>query len=302
LSPASRRSSELTWGELMKRFQSILCPIDFSPFSEVALRYAAAFANQYDGRLLALHCILELSGTLGFPDIVAPIGVPENLTTAVSGKLDELLVNCVPAKVRRSQMVKVGNAGEIIAATARAEAVDLIVMGTHGRSGFEQLLLGSVTHKVLHKSAAPVLIVGKTTRHFIQADVQNPMKIDRILCALDLETGTDEIVALALDLARTFQSRLYVLHALGSHESTPKTLAMQKLQSVVDADKEDWCTVQHLVQIGNPAEQILNAVEENSVNLVVMGHHAHGVAEMMLGSNTMKVATLSSCPVFVLRV
>jgi nucleotide-binding universal stress UspA family protein len=285
----------------MKRFQSVLCPVDFSPFSDVAIRYAAAFAKQSDSKLITLHCIPDFSRVTGFPDIVGPTGVPESVKTAASGRLSELTAKYASVEVTR--LISVGHPADIILQTAGSARSDLIVMGTHGRSGFERLLLGSVTYKVLQKSQTPVLVVGKTTRHFIQPGLEHPMKIDRILCAVDLDQGTEEITGMALDLARTFQSKLYVLHVLGKHETTPKTLAMQKLEMVVDAYKEDWCKVEHVVETGSTAERILNTVEEKSANLIVMGHHARGpIADVMMGSNTMKIVTLSSCPVLVMRI
>jgi nucleotide-binding universal stress UspA family protein len=142
-------------------FKNILCPIDFSDTSTRALSYAAAIARWYESRLEVLH--------------VAP-AFHSGLTPATSARFDgdspfPVSHDDIVAEIRRAvdaahggglnvrALAQDGRAHELIVCRAQAQPADLLVMGTHGRSGVNRLLLGSVTEKVLRTAPCPVLTV-----------------------------------------------------------------------------------------------------------------------------------------------
>jgi nucleotide-binding universal stress UspA family protein len=139
----------------MKRIHTILHPTDFSPGSDAAFRYACDLALDYDARLIAVF----VQGP------VVPIATEGILISNNPVELRELAeqqLNAIrPAspEVRFERVYREGSATIEILATAAEFKADLIVMGTHGRSGIGRLLLGSVTEEVLRKAPCPVLTV-----------------------------------------------------------------------------------------------------------------------------------------------
>ena len=141
--------------------QLILCPIDFSEFSARAYHYALSLAEHYHAELVAQH-IVELwqYPSLGF---AASVGGYDEFCQSVREKgkkqLQEFVRNPAHQGIHPRLLVDEGMAPESILAFAEAHKPDLIVMGTHGRRGYDRLMLGSVTDRVMRKAPCPVLAV-----------------------------------------------------------------------------------------------------------------------------------------------
>lgn len=127
--------------------KKILCPIDFSPQSGAAMDYAVALARDTGAELMLLH--------VAEPAIALGEAVPQMPDTAECRR--ELAAVIVDPEIRVDRRVVVGYAAEQILASASQRPVDLIVMGTHGRTGFSHLLMGSVAECVVRKASCPVL-------------------------------------------------------------------------------------------------------------------------------------------------
>ena len=128
--------------------RKILVPIDFSTNSKEALEYASAFAKDYDAELLIVHvmdpAIQKLEG-------IKPVEAMEGLGAALRD------VKPADEAIPCSHRMLEGPAAETILKTAEAEKVEMIVMGTHGRSGLKRLVMGSVAEDVVRKASCPVL-------------------------------------------------------------------------------------------------------------------------------------------------
>ena len=147
----------------------ILVPTDFSKHSENALKYAVAFAEKFGAELHLLHVVQDLA--LFVPDAVgnAPPVVPpiDQLTAAVRESLQRVIREHGLERFRVCPEVREGTPFYEIIQCAREKDVDLIVMGTHGRSGLAHVLLGSVSEKVVRKAPCPVLTVRHPEHEFI---------------------------------------------------------------------------------------------------------------------------------------
>jgi nucleotide-binding universal stress UspA family protein len=147
----------------------ILVPTDFSKFSQNALTYALAFAEKFGAELDLLHVVQDLAMFL--PDVVTagpPLVPPiDQLTQAVRTALERLIqennLNRLPVHAE----IREGTPFYEIIRFAREKDIDLIVMGTHGRSGLAHVLLGSVTEKVVRKAPCPVLTVRHPEHEFV---------------------------------------------------------------------------------------------------------------------------------------
>lgn len=134
----------------------ILLPVDGSRHSDIAAEHAMDMARTYNAEILLLTCRKPVPNELGEPNVQWVLNHytedAKNILKAYTARLDA-------AKVTYRESIVGGRPGEVIADVAKAEACDLIVMGSKGKSDLEGLLLGSVTHKVLHTSHCPVLVV-----------------------------------------------------------------------------------------------------------------------------------------------
>jgi nucleotide-binding universal stress UspA family protein len=148
----------------------ILVPVDFSAHSDRALRYATTLADRLNATVEVLHVVEDpfVSGAWS-PEAVAP-NIPEllnDLVAAARGKLADLkaaaLDRGVHLKATVLTTVVTGRPADSIADYAQTEKFDLIIMGTHGRTGLSHALLGSVAERVVRNAPCPVMTVRETT-------------------------------------------------------------------------------------------------------------------------------------------
>ena len=151
---------------MAKAFQKVLAPVDFSETSKAALDYALDLVSP-GGVLLVCHVVDDVPLTYGYAGVaVPPPEVSQRMTDEATRELDAFVPQTLPAGVRLERRVLHGPPFAGIVRLAREEQVDLIVMGTHGRTGLKHMLLGSVTEKVVRTSPCPVLVVHPRDREF----------------------------------------------------------------------------------------------------------------------------------------
>lgn len=138
----------------MLAFKTILHPTDFSEASEHAFQMAVGLARDYHATLVVLHSVEP-------PVYYGELGVnfipPEEYQAAAQERLEKLIGQ--HASLRLETVVVEGMAAAKVVEAARERACDLIVIGSHGRSGLGRVLMGSVAEEVARKSPCPVLIV-----------------------------------------------------------------------------------------------------------------------------------------------
>jgi nucleotide-binding universal stress UspA family protein len=209
-----------------------------------------------------------------------------------------------------------GRAATEILARASALPSDLLVMGTHGRSGFERLMLGSITEKVLRKAGCPVLIVPRHAKDVVPAP---PALFKRILCATDFSDCSTNALNYAMSLAQEADARLSVLHVIelppdlhetvsGGPRSVTEYIAAaeqdrrERLKDAVPETVRAYCIVETLLARGNPYREILRIAGEQQSDLIVIGIHGRGAAELLFfGSTAQHVVRQATCPVLTLR-
>jgi nucleotide-binding universal stress UspA family protein len=306
----------------MIEIKRILCPIDFSDYSRRALDHAVAMARWYDSTITLLHVCSLVPVPAYAPE--APVLQSMVLTPA---DRDELLASMkrfaedeagsdLPIQCETCE----GTVTAAILAQAKAMASDLIVMGTHGRSGFERLVLGSVTEKVLRKAACPVLSVPRHVRDAVPAP---PVLFKNILCAIDFSDCSINALNYARSLAKEAAARLTVLHVIELLPELPpgSNVAVQVwprnvseyiaeveqdrralLKAAVPESVRAYCGVETLLANGTPYREILRVAAEQKSDLVVIGIHGRGAADLLFfGSTAQHVVRQATCPVLTLR-
>lgn len=143
----------------------ILVPTDFSVSSDAALEYGKMLAERFGAALHVLHVIEEPAIAGGYDIYVMELPrMREAAQREAEARLDQLLTTTERERLQASTEIADGYAPRTIVDVGRRRGVDLIVMGTHGRSGLAHLLLGSVAEKVIRMAPCPVLTV-RTIEH-----------------------------------------------------------------------------------------------------------------------------------------
>jgi nucleotide-binding universal stress UspA family protein len=155
---------------MTRTISRILVPTDFSATSDVALDYAMTLALRFGASVHLLHVVEDLfaGGALGSEVYLASVpAMHAELIDDAAARLARVVPAAEREMVKVTSEVRVGYPAETIREVAESEHVDLIVMGTHGRSGVAHLFLGSVAEKMVRRAPCPVL----TVRDFAQSHV-----------------------------------------------------------------------------------------------------------------------------------
>jgi nucleotide-binding universal stress UspA family protein len=295
----------------------ILCPTDFSIFSARALRHAIALARRFDAQLHVVHVVPPLYPTSGasfyFP---APILAGPELRQGVEDEMRRFVAPADEARVPVETQIRDGQPWREIQAMAEGLPADLVVMGTHGTGGFERLLLGSVTEKVLRRLPCPVL----TVCHEEGQTWEAPGLVRRILCATDLAESSPRTIAYARALALKYDAPVTLLHVVEMATDSPFApmlghmeharlqtelvrLAWEKLaKAVSEGAPSHGPAVEERVSVGRASEEILKIATEQRADLIVMGTQGSGpLGRMLFGSTAQEVVRHATCPVLTVR-
>ena len=298
----------------MSAFTHVLCPVDFSDTSRHALRHAAALAAWYDARLTVLHVMpaegeVPIGGGLGEGAVTLPLPTPEQ----VLARLSEEVTASGAAPRAPTLLVASGRAHAEVLGQIDQLGADLLVLGTHGRSGFQRLFLGSVTEKLLRTAPCPVLTVPPTA-----AQARPPVLFKQILCPTDFSPTAHHAFMLARDLARQADGCVTLLHAIeylgpedadeapgfdgGAYRQQLLEHFRQRLHEEAAREPEAWCEIREALAVNRAYREILERAAAIPADLIVMGAQGHGGMELMFyGSTTQHVVRRATCPVLTVR-
>lgn len=300
----------------MIRIEQILCPVDFSDFSRRALDHALAIARWYKAAVTLLHVqpiVVPMPMTPEIiPSLVLTPEYREHLLESLR-KFAETEGAGVPLRFE----LREGAAAREIGTVAAELGSDLVVMGTHGASGFERFVLGSVTERVLRKAPCPVMTVPPAAPDAMPV----PPLFKRILCATDFSESSRQALGYAASLAQEADACLTVLHVFEIEGSLPENWRdkltppsvrralvdlehdrQEQLAGAVPEEVRGYCTVETVMGRGTPYKEILRVAGETQSELIVMGVHGRSAADvLLLGSTTNHVVRQAACPVLTIR-
>ncbi len=156
----------------MPTFTKILSATDFSEDSSLALSFAEELARRFGAEIIVLHVDQPLAPVMATPelgpamDVGAMSRIAEEQRLLAQRELDKIITRLRDSGLKAKSLLKVGSPFLEVIHTAQAEGADLIVMGTHGRTGLAHVLLGSVAERVVQKAHCPVLTIRHPDRKF----------------------------------------------------------------------------------------------------------------------------------------
>lgn len=293
----------------MTEIARILCPVDFSQCSRRALDYAAAVASWYEAQITVLYVFRNMP-VMDIPPEVLEAKDRERLLA----DLRRFTAHLPPGVVRAHMIQEAPEITEEILAQASAGHADLIVMGSHGRSGFNRLVLGSVAERVIRRSACPTMIVPPGAPDAVAGA---PVQFSRILCPVDFSEGAIRALEYAMTLAEESDAQLTLLHVvqippelsdfplsasvdLEGLRKAAKADALRRLHTLIPEEARTYCTVETELREGAPYREILACAAAREAGLIVMGVQGRGAIDLMVfGSNTARVTRHATCPVLV---
>lgn len=245
----------------MKR---ILVPTDFSEHAEHALKVAAQIARKNDSEIIILH-MLELPHQTN-DAIFGGVSIPE--TMLFMQKANETLDNISESSfldgISVTEMVKMDKPIHGITQVSREHNIDLIVMGSHGSSGFEELLIGSNTEKVVRNSEIPVLVIKKDVSNF---DLSN------IVFASDFSEESKKPFEKFLNFAKLFDAKIHLVSICTPNSFKPTHIIEKAIKDFTDSfNLTNYDT--HIYNDTNIEKGIINF--SNSINADVIGMCTHG--------------------------
>jgi len=297
--------------------RNVLFATDFSATSQAALPYAIAICRRLGSTLHLVH-VLSDAGLLmmtGGVDYVSMGTIYEDAHNEAKEKLEQVSAH-LEAIPHRSY-VRHGVVWKNLVDIIEQNNIDLVVVGTHGRTGLGKLLLGSVAESILRHAPCPVLTVGPNVSGRAKLPAfQNQgaelapveLEIRQILFATNFASSAAREAQEAAWLAEDFRSRLTLMHVLEDYTelgSKPELIEenLQKLRELIPKKSELQYIPETLLEFGRGPERILNAAEEREADLIILGARVSGdiAATHLPWSAAHHVIAQAHCPVLTIR-
>ena len=269
-----------------------------SELSDLALKYAYAGAHVFDGSLTVLHAM----------HFDTPRYLSRDLTAHVLSELENAKLT-VQKELKAYVRSILGSAVDALSVTYRVtdilpsdailqlvdtNAMDLVVMGTHGYSGVKWWMLGSVTESVLHQSKVPVFAVRKDIAGFIDASRPDEWpRIRHILCPCNMTDAAAHALQVAVVMAGRFNAQLTALWSLEAKEPGGEQEFQEWIHSVI----ADLATVIPVIRRGEAAGQVIGAARELNCDLIVISAHYQPFEQgIVVGRTTERVLRHAPVP------
>jgi len=298
----------------MLPIKKILFPTDFSECANYAFNYSLILAEKYKAELVMLHAIVMFQEDPNNPDYRFP-DLTESYKTiekASHKEFDRLCSKWKKLKIKKV-VVRGFSPAEEILQYAEDKKIDLIVMGTHGRSAISRFFLGSTAEKVVRFSICPVITLREEPKEFIKT-----RRYGRILFPTDYSEYAQKALKWAVELTKDYGSELDVLHVI--EQNIPPQYYSAGISSIFELDRElkkramkaltrflkgvdkKEVNVKRFIREGKSDVDIVKFAEKRSIDLIVIASHGmSGIERLLMGSTTERVVRRASCPVLTIK-
>ena len=272
--------------------QRILVPTDLSDFAGQALRWAAMFQRRLGARLTLVYAN---EPWVPFDIVEGPAAYLLQNEPQFRARLEKELRDHVERYLSDAdgtsdtQIIDEAPAQAILKAATSIDA-DLIVMATHGRTGWRRALLGSVTEKVVHHADRSVLCIPST-----DGEVVTP-SLGKVLCPVNFTPIARAALEQAAALAEAFDAALLVVHVLDTTDRAPDVEG--EFASWIEPHVRDRCRYSHVIAAGNAAEETIRMAQDARADLIVLGaQHKRFADATVIGTTTERVIRFAKRPV-----
>ncbi|KGO89806.1 universal stress protein [Flavobacterium suncheonense] len=255
--------------------KKILVPTDFSKHAEYALKVAAQIAKKNNGEIYVLH-MLELPHEANDP-FHQGHDIPEIMyfKKRAEEKLDDLTKAPYLDGIDVSEIIKIEGTFEGIMDISKKNDIDLIVMGSHGASGFKEMIIGSNTEKVVRTSEIPVLVIKKEMDTFA---------VNKFVFASDFSDEVKGTFSKAVEFSNKFGAHLHLV-SINTPNNFKSTAVAEKIMSdfIGNFQIDNYST--HIYNDVNVEKGILNFANSIDADLIGMSTHGRrGLAHFFNGS------------------
>lgn len=283
-------------------FSHVLVATDFSKSSEKALRHGVEIAQHYGAEFYLTHVVSSLGFTLAGGEAIAMAEVAA-LKDALRRE-KELVENGALASVPHHLIVCQGEIWQELQEIVQRQKIDLLVLGTHGRTGLRKLVLGSVAEQVFRHASCPVLTVGP----FASLNPPTSLKLRHVLFCTDLSPESALGAQYAASIAKEHGAQLTSLHVVEPGKTEVPDWARvvseleQEMRRQIPAELQLPHAPECRVETGQVVETILEVADDLAADLIVMGLHApHGLSEHLRWRHAYPVVCQARCPVLTVR-
>jgi nucleotide-binding universal stress UspA family protein len=296
--------------------KNVLFATDFSPTSESALPYAAAICRRFGSTLHTVHVLSE-AGLLmmaGGVDYVSMGTIYEDAQNEAKERLDQISehIEGIPHR----NYVRHGQVWKTLANIIAENEVDLVVVGTHGRTGLGRLLLGSVAENILRHAPCPVLTVGPKVSGRAKLpelssrgrDLAPPeLELKQIIFATNFARNAALAAGDAIALAQEFRAKLTLMHVIEDYtelgsEPGPIEDSLHQLRRLIPKSTQLQYAPETLLEFGNAPERILKAAAEREADMIILGARSSEIGTTHLPwSAAHHVIAQARCPVLTIR-
>jgi nucleotide-binding universal stress UspA family protein len=276
-------------------FRNILFPTDLSANSQVALKYAAAFARHGNGRVL-LFSVQDAK-----------------LAASLQSQIKELLSDPLLHGVEADPLLVEGEPAAEIARAAFEHEVDLITVVTRDRNRFSRAFGSSIAEEIVAESPCAVLAVRPPQRDFVEhRDGQTEIRLNRVLLATNFRPSSVAATQLATQIANQLGAALHAVYVIGDYFEQISAMfpegglaALTRLRSYVEERMGHLSrtggtgTATHIAE-GRPYQEIVKLATTIDADLIVIGTAVHGSLfgnSQVLGSEIERVIRNAPCPV-----
>jgi nucleotide-binding universal stress UspA family protein len=272
----------------------ILCPVDFSLVSPDVLAWAGLFGSKFGAHLDILHSswieppVYFTSAQTD--ELAASLKAQHRL---VEQRLRELAEEVLEPGVSLDVISIEGHATQAIQAQMEERRPDLVVMGSHGRSGVARFLLGSVAENIIRSATSPILVVRS------RPGSERKLQLSKILCPVNFTEAARHSLDLCSGMASAFSAHLDVVHAVESPGEDLEA-SRRRLCSWIPGEVRSTCEVSEVVRQGDAAEQVIRLAREARSDLIVLGaQHRPFLEYTTLGTTTIRVMRHSDTSVLI---
>lgn len=274
--------------------KNILIPTDFSETATLAKAHGARMAQLFNAKIFLLHSVETTLYTAGVGE---PVLMPdmENIYKEATDQLKKAAEDIkTEYSVEVSTVIASGRPTAAIANAVKENAIDIIIMGTHGANGFEELFMGSNAHKVVTIATCPVITIRLTTKTIGFANIILPM---------GSYLHSRQKVNNAIELAKVYGSTIHVLGLLETNDREDDNKFSIKIESVEHALK--YANINYtkkVLRANNPAVEAMKFSEEINADLIlIMTEHESDLTGMFLGASAKQIVNHSKIPVMSIR-